>query len=529
MNLNLYEMRLKRKNISWMFIAIFIIVLSIFLISKYLIVNRFETYVENLPSHIDLKYDDVDVQVLSGSLNIKQVKLTIKGQTTDKVNAQIELKSIEASNLSYLDYLFKDDVAIETIELLQPKVTYYHNDKVENESYSSVFKNNLSKTIHIDAFKIHNAEIEVLNIENDSLMFSTENLDLKLTNIVSNSSEAKDLSIEFEKLSLTSENLMYRLSEFENLAISFLTIDDQNANFSDIELKTKYSKSEFSERIESERDHFDLSIASVDINNYKLTSIFSSDASFTSENININSPELHIYRDKLIADDLTRKSLYSKMLRELNFKLNLKEIIINQAKITYEEHVKRDREPGKLEFSNLDASINNVSNTYSEPELTTISVTSNFMKDTPLKVDWNFDVNNVNDDFTFKADIGLLQAEHLNQFMKPNLNLKLEGELLQTYFTIDGNANISQIDLKTDYDKFDIVILKENGKEKNKFLSGLVNLFIAEDSRDDDDRFRQSDTKTVERDKTKSIFNFVWQNAKSGLVSAMAGDGKKDN
>merc|ERR1711974_560931 len=124
------------------------------------------------------------------------------------------------------------------------------------------------------------------------LMFSTENIDFKLTNIMGNSSEAKAFPIEFEKLSLTSENLMYRLSEFENLSVASLTIDDQNAGFSDIGLKTKYSKSELSERLESERDHFNLNIASVDINDYKLESILSSEASFTSDKTNINSPEL---------------------------------------------------------------------------------------------------------------------------------------------------------------------------------------------------------------------------------------------
>ena len=529
MNLNLYEMRLKRKNISRLFMAIFVIVLAGFFITKYLVTSKIESYVENLPNHIDLKYGDIDLQIFSGSLNLDQVMLTIKGQTTDDVNAQIKLNSIKIENLSYLDYLFKDDITIETIALLQPKITYYHNDKVKNESYNSVFKNNLGKTIRIHAFEAQNTEVEVLNIENDSLMFSTENLDFKLNTIVSNSLESKDFPIEFETLSLTSENLMYSLSEYENLSISSLAITTQNAGFSNVELKTKYSKSELSKRIESERDHFDLRIASVDINNYQLKSILSSNTSFTSENININFPEFHIYRDKLIADDLTRKPLYSKMLRSLKFGLNLKELMVNKAKIIYEENVKSDSAPGKLQFSELDATIKNITNLKSASDVTSISISSNFMKDTPLNVNWNFDVNDVNDEFIFKAEIGMLKAEHLNAFMQPNLNLKLEGELIKTYFTIDGNANTSQIDLKTDYDQFDIIILKENGKEKNKFLSGLINLFIAEDSKDDDDRFRQSDTKTLERDKTKSIFNFVWQNAKSGLISAMAGDGEKDN
>jgi len=144
-------------------------------------------------------------------------------------------------------------------------------------------------------------------------------------------------------------------------------------------------------------------------------------------------------------------------------------------------------------------------------------------------VDWSFDVNDKQDNFVFKADLGGLKADHLNQFMQPNLNLKLEGDLAKTMFTIDGNAVTSNVDLKTKYTNFDIILLKENGNEKNKLLSKIINIFVSKDSKDAKDNFRNSNTKTVERDQTKSIFNFVWKNAQAGLISAMAGDGKKDN
>ena len=529
MKLNLYEMSLKRKNISRLFITLFIILLAVFFISKYLIVNKIEDYVENLPSHIGVTYDDLNFNLFAGSLNLENVNVTIKGQTTNEVNAKMAFEAIDIENLSYLDYVFKDGITIEVIKLLQPEITYYHNGKVKNESYSSAFKNKLNKAIHIDVFEVNNADINVLNIENDSLIFASEHLNVKLSSVESNTGKSEELPLTFKDITITSEHLKYAISPFENLDVSSLSIDTENAEFSDVKLKTKYSKSELSKRIETERDHYDLSVASVNIKSYKLDIDTSLTAAFETKNIVIDKPVFHIYRDKLIADDSTRKPLYSKMLRHLDFGLNLEEVTINNAEITYEEHVNEARKPGKLEFSNLNADIKNMSNIKSESGRTTLNITSDFMKETPLKVDWNFDVTNVNDEFIFKADIGLLKADHLNQFMKPNLNLKLEGELLKTYFTIDGNANTSIIDLKTDYDQFDIIILKENGEEKNKFLSGLINLFVAKDSNDSEDRFRYSDTKTVERDKTKSVFNFVWKNAKSGLKSAMAGDGEKDN
>ena len=66
-------------------------------------------------------------------------------------------------------------------------------------------------------------------------------------------------------------------------------------------------------------------------------------------------------------------------------------------------------------------------------------------------------------------------------------------------------------------------------KEKNKLLSSIINVFVSESSKDKGDNFRNSDTKEVIRDKTKSVFNFVWKNTQAGLLSAMAGDGEKDD
>ncbi len=522
-------MGLKRKKIGLIFIVVFVLALIGLFTVKYLVDNKFETYVNNLPSHINLQYDDADFDIIYGNMTLENPSITIKGQVTDEINAQIAFKSIKIKDFGYWDFYRNDNIDLELVQLSQPKITYYHNKKVEGKSYDSFLNSEPNKTFTIKTFKIDQAEIEVFDVQNDSLLFSTENLNLQLSSIVSSASRASKLPFTFEDVLIASEKIKYRLNEFDDLFIESIEINPTDSKFLGLELKTKYLKEELSKHLKTERDHFDLSIASVEIKNQNLE--FKNDAPvlFNANNVIIDALNLDVYRDKLVNDDLKHKSLYSKMLRELSFGLDLSEVVVKNGQITYEEKVKADKKAGKLEFSNLEASIKNVSNMKEDAEETTISISSNFMKATPLKVDWNFNVNDVNDRFIFKADLGLLKVEHLNQFMQPNLNIKLEGELIKTYFTIDGNANTSTIDLKTDYNQFDIVMLQDNGREKNKLLSGLINLFVSKSSKDETDNFRYSDTKTVERDKTKSVFNFVWKNTQAGLLSAMVGDGKKKN
>ena len=216
------------------------------------------------------------------------------------------------------------------------------------------------------------------------------------------------------------------------------------------------------------------------------------------------------------------------MLRILKFSLTLNTVFLNDAKISYTEKVKEDTQGGKLEFSGLNAEIKNLSNTYKDT-VTSINVNAIFMKDTPLTVVWDFDVNDTTDAFLYKAELGALPANAMNQFMEPNLNVRLKGIINKTYFTISGNDNSSQIDLKLQYDNFDVVVLKQNGKEENKFLSSLVNLFVSKDSKKDARLFRYGSKTDVERDDTKSVFNYQWLNIKAGLLNAMTGDGKKNN
>ena len=61
----------------------------------------------------------------------------------------------------------------------------------------------------------------------------------------------------------------------------------------------------------------------------------------------------------------------------------------------------------------------------------------------------------------------------------------------------------------------------------SKLRSIFLNLFIAKDSKENKNNFRWSDVKDVERDPTKSVFNFIWLNAKSGLLKSMVGSGEK--
>jgi hypothetical protein len=327
---------------------------------------------------------------------------------------------------------------------------------------------------------------------------------------------------------LTGNDFKWAVNTYDNLRIDDLEVTNDQAIFQGFKFRTKYDKDEYSTLLKQERDHFDLKIQAITFSDLDFGFNDAERLYLKSDKVLVNSPNVEIYRDKLVADDHTHKPLYSKMLRELDIELGLDTIQISNGTIAYLEKVNSDKPVGRLDFSQLDATISNLGNTYNT-ESTSIAVNSRFINNSPLKVNWNFRVSDTTDQFVFKADLGRFQAAHMDQFSQPNLNVDFNGELQQTYFTISGGPQLSRIDLKIKYDDFEVLILKKDGKEKNKFLSTIVNIFVSKDSEADKTNFRYGQSDHIERDVTKSVFNYVWLNIKQGLLSAMTGDGKKED
>ncbi len=491
--------------------------------------NKIENFLSNgLPENLELKYDQFDFSFIGGNFSIENPKLTSYGKNTDSIIMTVLTKEVVIDGISYWDYMFNDEVNLNTIIIKKADIHFSYNKVIKSESYTSTKPKNLKQTIHIDKFQIDNSSFSMVNIENDSLMLELTNFNLELTDIdIDNSVVNETIPFKFNAYQVSFDDFYYVLNTYENIEVKNVSISNEKINYKNLRLYTKYSKQKLSQMIAVERDHIDLTIEDVSIFDeefgYHKDSIFY----FKSPKIELTKPTFNIYRDKLVNDDLKVKLMYSRLLRELKFDLTLSEVVLKNGTINYSEKVKPESSAGLISFTQLNADIKNLSNTYDDSERTSIDIDGIFMKSTPINVNWYFDVNNVNDYFVFKADIGKLPAQDLNEFSVPNLKIKMEGELSRTYFTIDGNFQNSNVDFKMNYEDFKVIILDKEGKDKNKFLSVVANLFIKKDSEKSTDGFREGSKNSVERDKTKSVFNFLWLNARAGLLSVMTGDGKK--
>ena len=106
--------------------------------------------------------------------------------------------------------------------------------------------------------------------------------------------------------------------------------------------------------------------------------------------------------------------------------------------------------------------------------------------------------------------------------------MRLEGQTNKTYFTIDGNNATSTTNMKVSYTDFKVSVLQKDGERKNKFLSAVANIFISKDSEKKNEYYREGSA-DAERNKTQSVFNFLWISVKNSLLKTMTGIGKNKN
>ncbi|OBQ54187.1 hypothetical protein JJL45_10160 [Tamlana sp. s12] len=501
-------------------LLVFIVILAVIAVpvSNYFVKLKIEKALHNLPEHINVNTEDIHVDVVSGTVEFKDVLISVLNKTTQEKSIKLNLSNILIEDIDYIEFVFYNKVSIEALEIDAPKVTYYKAGKQKKPT--SAYEASETPEVVIKNVKITNGAAQVLSLQNDSLLFDIKSFKINLKDLKHHPDKKNRMPVTFQDFDIEADSIQLNVGAYDRLFISQAQLKDHASVLKAVQLKTMFSKKELSKHITTERDHFNLGVDSIVINEvdfgYKQDTIFY----FTTNKAALHHLDFNIYRDKLVADDYTIKSLYGKMLRELNFDLNVKELQVYDGKIVYEERVHHSGVPGEIFFTDFNATMSNINNTYPEGDKTVVNITARFMDEAPLKAYCDFDINNEYDRFLFKAELGSFHAEKMNQFLVPNLNVKFEGILHKTYFTIDATANHSSIDLKTDFDGLRVDILRKHKHKKNKFLSAIANIFVKKTTEHGDSAFAEAKRHGIKRDKTKSVFNFLWLNVKEGLLHA---------
>ncbi len=411
--------------------------------------------------------------------------------------------------------LFGEDLEIENSSLFIHKAMKDIAGETKEMEKDIQEMKELPLPISLTSISLKNTDITLLNPD-ESIHLQVTDFNLLVKDLVLNDvTFQQKIPFRFADIEFQSKAVQYELSAYDLLSLNTFSLQDNELQMEDLAIKTKYSKSELSRVIRKERDHMDVNIPMFLIKDFHFN-VLDTTFEVTGSDLRLENPVLEVYRDKLVNDDTSIKPLYSKLIREIPFPLTIDSLHITNGSITYEEKVKADQPAGKIYFSNLNATMGNLSNTYARGEKkTTIDIRTTFMDNSTLSINWNFDVNEPDDKFHIQGELSRLNATKMNAFTKSNLRVDITGQIIRTYFNINGNTNNSQVDFKINYDNLKVEVLDKKDR-KNWLVSAVANIFVKKSSSTNEGTFKEANA-TVQRNKDKSFFNYLWINIMEGL------------
>ena len=308
-----------------------------------------------------------------------------------------------------------------------------------------------------------------------------------------------------------------------------VVFEDGGLTLHDFALIPKYSKEEFGKEFGKQTDRFDVKVKKIEVVDLNIGKLLLEDGIEISK-ITLSGIDANIYRDKNIPFDFSKFPKFPhQSLGQIKGYLDIGVVKIEKSKLLYEELATGSDTPGTVPISDMYASIYNVTNSK--------GVINN---NGPLKWDMQaklFDVGGLSlivdfpkdfneNSFSFSGKKGEMDMLAFNQITVPNEHLKIEkGTIKSMEFSARANNDFSTGSMVMNYSDLKIDILKGDKKEKQKKLglvSSLANVVIRSfnPGRKGDKEPEPAEI-FFERDKNKSIFNYLAKSLISGIKGSI--------
>ncbi|WP_188051301.1 hypothetical protein [Flavobacterium sp. GP15] len=472
---------------------------------------------ENNPTPYAFTYSDLKVDLLSKNIKASHLTISPKSKSQDslkKIGIYAKIESIEIIDFKIWDLVFSKRIKANSIKINSPEAFLYKNTENainDSKNIGSEVVKPFEEIIVVSKMELNKGSVTFIYTKTKKPILSLKNLNLQIDGIVITDDILKQkIPFQYKTYELTADSIYYRVSNVYHLRANNFKATTENITLKKFELIPEYSRSEFVKKLDKEKDLFTLRSESIAVNamdwGFKDDKLF-----FNANSVKIDQLAANIYRNKLPADDLSKKPLYSKLLRDLKFPLKLDTLAIRNSVLVYEEELNFQKGPGVLKFNNFNLTATHIQSGYGQKKLknVNIDIDCKFMKNSPFKVNWTFNVLDKQDRFIMHGEVSNLNTNDLYQFTKPYINATTQGIFDKLKFTIKGNDINSYENASLQYHDLKVTLYKKGKPEqKNKIKSALANLILKNDSKGEEIQTKA----TVERVQEKSFFNFLWIN-----------------
>jgi len=509
------------KKIAIGLISLFLILISVNFGLNYWIKKQLPIIIHQKNKTVyDINYEKIEVSLWSRNIYAQTLLVSPKNEPKDSKNGLFsKIESITIKHFNIWDLAFHDIIQAESIIINKPRVILYKKgEKLLNNSKSikTEIVEPFRKIIAVSNIYLNEGTVDVVSLDTQKPIFSVKKVILKLEGILITDATLKEkIPLQYKKYDLICDSLYYRANGFYHITIGKISTEKNFLKINNFSTLPQFKRREFVKRLEKEKDIYNLKFDSAQVK--KMDWGFKNDRFyFKANSLVIHHFDANIYRGKMLKDDLSKKYLYNHLLRNLKFPLQIDTLQVLKSKLVYEEELDFSKGPGVLTFDRFNLQATNLRSGFGlkKTDDVKIKVKCIFMKNSPLSVDWSFNVLDKTDGFHIQGVISNFNVEAMTRFSKPYINTTFTGTFNKYRFNFYGNDNGSKGNASLDYDDFKVKLYKKKKPEKEaKLKTAVANLLVKNDSKD---KPKTADVE-VERIQERSFYNLLWKSIAESL------------
>ncbi|TGD57327.1 hypothetical protein [Flavobacterium humi] len=474
-------------------------------------------------SPYSITYKNLDISLLKNTILAENIMLCPKAALNDTVikkGIYAKIGVVDIKGVKIWDLVFRSKIKAENITITKPEVILYkQNENAINnpKSIRSDVVAPFGKIIVVPDIYLNRGDIKIINIKNDKIILNVANISVKLKNVaITDKLLEHKIPFAYQNYTFRCDSLYYRPNAFYHIKSGQIETSDTGLLLEKFTMTPQYNRADFVKRMPKERDIYTLNASTIRFEKMRWGFDKEEQFFFHAGAILINRANANIYRPKMPPDDLRKKPLYNKLLREMPFDLAIDTLKIQNSVLEYEEEKTSERGPGLISFNHFNLNARHLNSGFQKKKLpdVAIAIRCRFMNISPMKVNWSLNVLDKTDGFRIKGNIRKLPADRLAPFIKPYINVTAKGMLDIVYFDFTGNDKTSGGHFGIDYDDLKFTVYREKKPEKkNKLLTAIARIFVKKDT---DEKIKDTEV-AVERIPEKSFYNLFWRSIEEGL------------
>jgi hypothetical protein len=527
-------------------LGLFIIAVIGWQFYKYRIVNRGvnKTVSEKTKGLYSIHYDDLSLDEVAGALHVRNIEIepdtaVFNQMVEDKSNPpmliRVSIPSLDILGVKTPKALLTKEIEGGRVEVSNPTIEieleHFAKDTTVSDPSKEIYKELLGKflKIQVDSVEIGHANIVVRERGSKEMVFKANNVSFLLSDLLIDSISNKDrsrilfsrnLDIAADEIALPSKNKKYRLR------VEKIRFTGRNNTFSigSIRVVPQLTEEEFAQSFPAQKDRYDFTLEGVSLVHVNRESLWHK--KIEADSLIVDKSSFKIYRDLSRPPDTVSKvgKYPQEQLMRMSVPLSIRRAVFVHSFIEYKEKNGKSDSAGKVQFFDVRATIDNITNikeAISRNNKTVVNFKAKFLDKAPVDARLVMLLKDPKGRFTIEGNVGAIDVRSLNPLTQPMGLARMEnGKIDKLHFNLMGTDSSSEGKVVMLYSGIKVSLLKKD-KDENKYdKKGLVslaaNILIKKSNPENGGSARAADVH-FRRILNKSLFNLIWKSIFTGI------------